>query len=107
MESTNESCIWFGFYTPVVIEWKNKTNGLYYQVLIVITTQRLTKLSCVQPGIIKKLVTCEISNAYQIHNIIERATQALKCDVTGLTLKTTSSYSNFNTEIIYASILIE
>lgn len=28
--------------TPVVFEWKNKTNGLYYQVLIVITAQRLT-----------------------------------------------------------------
>lgn len=52
--------------TPVVFEWKNKTNGLYYQVLIVITAQRLTKLSSVQPGIIKKLVTYKISNAYQI-----------------------------------------
>lgn len=28
--------------TPVVFEWKNKTNGLYYQVLIVITAERLT-----------------------------------------------------------------
>lgn len=52
--------------TPVVFEWKNKTNGLYYQVLIVITAQRLTKLLSVEPGIIKKLVTNKISNVYQI-----------------------------------------
>lgn len=52
--------------TPVVFEWKNKTNGLYYQVLIVITAQRLTQLSDVQPGIIKKLVTYNINNAHQI-----------------------------------------
>ncbi len=28
--------------TPVVFEQENKTNELYYQVLIVITAQRLT-----------------------------------------------------------------
>lgn len=56
--------------TPVVFERENKTNGLYYQVLIVITAQRLTWLSYIQPGIIKKLFTCNINmiiNDYSLY----------------------------------------
>lgn len=69
--------------TPVVFERKNKTNGLYYHVLIVITAQSLTQLSNVQPGIIKKLFTCNINMIIKLHCIMH-ATLTIKCDMTGL-----------------------